>query len=57
MIASISTSKPHKGFPQLSSDASRRLSPFLSITLKVVLEGEEEKEEEASVFADTSSRI
>lgn len=35
MIASISTSKRHKGFLQLSLDASRRLSAFLSITLKV----------------------
>lgn len=34
-IASISTSKRHWGFLQLSLDASRRLSAFLSITLKV----------------------
>lgn len=38
-IASISTSKQHKGFLQLSLDASRRLSAFLSIALKVALEG------------------
>lgn len=37
-IASISTSKQHKGFLQLSLDASRRLSAFLSITLKVAVE-------------------
>ncbi len=43
-IASISTSKRHKGFLQLSLDASRRLSAFLSITLKVAVEGAKEGE-------------
>lgn len=51
-IASISTSKRHKGFLQLSLDASRRLSAFLSITLKVAVEGERDGE-----FANVSNRI
>lgn len=38
-IASISTSKRHKGFLQLSLDAGRRPSAFLSITLKVARRG------------------
>lgn len=44
MIASISTSKRQKGFLQLSLDASGRLYAFLSITLKVAVEWETEKE-------------
>lgn len=44
MIASISTSKRQKGFLQLSLDASRRLYAFLSITLKVAVERETQRE-------------